>query len=215
MARARLPKLSKLYNLNKTPLAKIEKVDTATLEQILKEWSRIANARAKRLEKVDKDYSGLYQFRKGGKFGRKEAYRSRDAMLNEIKRVKNIGVRLTLPQLKKELAEVKKAYNEIIPQKEEPKQKQKKTKQEAPKIEYISYEEFRKAFAMYRASFGQVPQEVYEKVKSIVTSMSSRTLTEVYELVIRITNEELTKYYESMEDLSTPENFGDEDDLPW
>ena len=116
MARARLPKLSKLYNLNKTPLAKIEKVDTATLEQILKEWSRIANARAKRLEKVDKDYSGLYQFRKGGKFGRKEAYRSRDAMLNEIKRVKNIGVRLTLPQLKKELAEVKRAYGEIVPQ---------------------------------------------------------------------------------------------------
>ena len=203
MARRSKPEWVKLFKLDTTHLSDLQNLSIGDLQDLLKEWSRIGNQRAKRMKRIDKDYSGLYEYEKSGKFG-KFNYNEKEKIINELKRIQRIGSKLKASKVKKEQDDIKKAKERI-------EQKAKNEGREGT----IPLDKFRKAFAIFRAGYGVVPPEVYDKVKAIVLTMTDRPLDEVVSLIARLVEEEMEKYYANMRDMYEPDEFEDEEDLPW
>ena len=194
---------AKLYKLNTTKLDTLKDLNEAQLSGILKEWARLGNARATRVEKIDPLFSALHEYKKGGKYGKKEKYRDRETMLNELRRIKIETLRMNKKEVVKEEKEIKRILDGA---------------KASPKFDIgettIDEKKFRQGFAMYRDNFASVDPSVYEKVRALVKKVSDRDLYDVYYLIIRYVDEMKIR-----DDLNLEEKFSqpneDTEDLPY
>lgn len=202
-----MPRKPKVRKIEDTALSSLTKLSTSVLTFTLEKWSRTANQRARRMEKLDPNYSALYEFHKGGKFGKHETYRSRESILNELARIKNIAPKLKTKKVKKEKQEIEDIYREQTG----------KTGDVSSGIKNkIPLDKFRKAFAIFKAGRGMIIQEIYERIKDAVLSMTDRDLNDVVNLITRLYDNFVGDYYDSLEDFESSgfEPYEDED-VPW
>lgn len=168
---------AKLYKINSTQLSSLENLDLPTLRSVLKEWARVGNMRATRVKKVDPLYSLLHEYKKGGRYGKKETYRDKETILDELRRVKLESSHLNKKEAEKERKEVQAFRDKIM------------TLPEFENEAMIDEEKFRQGFAMYRDHYASVAIDVYDKVKQLVLKATDRDLYGVYYLIIRYVDE--------------------------
>ena len=194
---------AKLYKLNTTKLDTLKDLNEAQLSGILKEWARLGNMRATRVKKIDPLFSALHEYKKGGRYGKKEKYRDKDTMLNELRRIKVETLRMNKKEVVKEEQEIKRILDGA---------------KASPKfdIETSTFDEikFRQGFAMYRDNFTSVDPAMYEKVRDIVKKASERDLYDVYYLIIRAVDEMKIKEAQQKQKKYNKPNE-DTDDLPY
>ena len=194
---------AKLYKLNTTKLDTLKDLNEAQLSGILKEWARLGNIRASRVKKIDPLFSALHEYKKGGRYGKKEKYRDRETMLNELRRIRVETLRMNKKEVVKEEKEIKRILDGA---------------KASPKFDSatatIDDKKFRQGFAMYRDNFVTVDPSMYEKVRALVKKASDRDLYDVYYLIIRYVDEINIK-----EGLGLEEKFSqpteDTEDLPY
>ena len=191
---------ARFYKINETNLSSLKDLDLPTLREILKEWARIGNMRASRVKKIDPQYSHLHEYKKGGKYGKKETYRDKESVLDELRRIKTESSHLNKKEALQEKKDVEAFLDKI---KSAPEFKDKDT---------IDEEKFRKGFAMYRDHYGVVSNEVYDKVKELVLKATDRDLYGVYYLIIRYVDEVEAQIIEEYEKTY---GFEDSEDLPF
>lgn len=206
----------KNYKLDKTSLKRLNRLTTAHLSEVLKYWSRIGNQRASRMKKLDPFYSGVFEYSRGGRFGKHEAYKDRDTILNELYRVRNVGQKLKTKNLKAEQQEMKRAYAEIQKKVNKVKDTKAKIKSKGLKSEKtISYDAFRKGFAIFKSKYKYIDPEFYERAKNAIMNMADRdyTVVNIADLIDNLWGEYQSSMIEQP-DSSNPFSV-DEIDGPW
>lgn len=168
---------AKLYKINSTQLSSLEDLDLPTLRSVLKEWSRVGNMRATRVKKVDPLYSLLHEYKKGGRYGKKETYRDKETILDELRRIKLESSHLNKKEAEKERKEVQAFRDKIA------------SSPDFSNQTTIDEEKFRQGFAMYRDHYANVTALVYDKVKELILKATDRDLYSVYYLIIRYVDE--------------------------
>lgn len=153
MARSFDPKQHKIET---TSLNQLRRYSTQNLEKQLKEWSRIANARYKRIAEYDPMFSVVQEAKRGGKFGASGHYTSRESMLNELKRIKNQATHLK----KREATKEKEDLSNIL----------KGIEVEGKKV---SEDTVRIAFIVFLKRNNALDQEVYDYIKKLILRMSA------------------------------------------
>lgn len=166
--------------------SRLKRLSDESLNALLQEWSRVGNTRAQRMRRYDPDYSGVFRYDKEGKFGTQDAYKDREAMIEEILRIKSLAPELRQGKARAEAEEVQKILKDI----------------EEGVSDSREYEEvstlFRQAFAMFRDGHNQVANDFYDTAKTmretIVSNYKSKYQMEA--MIIRLYNNYSPKYTE-------------------
>lgn len=153
-------------------LAELENMTNKELKALLKKSSRTANARAKYIKKVAPEYSAVYEFERGGKFGVHTTFKDRESMINELTRVKYVGQKLRARKAHEEET----MLNNIVVQ---------------GSFENVqASEQVRRAFGWFKDGHDNVVQSVYNEVKAIMAQLPEEEyLTNAYNLVVKLINE--------------------------
>lgn len=198
------------YNIDKgIAPSRLKRLSDKSLNALLNEWSRVGNARAKRLSKSDPSYSAVFRYNKEGKFGTKDTYKSRESMIQEITRIKE-----TAPQLRvsKARAETKEIDNII--------EKIKQSAKVSDPLEDGTEEVdnlFRQAFAMFRDGHGQVAIDFYDNAKAIRETITSgfKSKYQMEAMIIRMYEKYEKTYTSQKEELKGFTTVSDDEDLPF
>lgn len=180
----------KRYKVDTTPLSRLSRLNTAHLESVLTEWSRIGNQRAKRMKKLDPMYSSLLYMDEGGRFGKSGVYKDRISVIHELQRIKEIAPSLKKKHVENEALAIKGVESTL----EEP----------------IPEQVFRGAFASFKRKHGYVAPKIYQMIKAVITKMSKMSFSRTEAVIERLYNEYSTEIYEKYEEDTLPD-----DALPW
>lgn len=186
----------KNYNIDKTPMSKLLRLNEKHLSEVLTRWSSISNQRAIRMKKVDPMYSGILTFERGGSYGKSGTYKDKSSVITELQRIKREAPALKKKSVIKEREELIRVKMGVEPTNEGK----------------IDDKTFRQAFAMFSKRHANIPAGIYDALKKSLLQMSNKTsLYDVESLIERLYDEYITEEYEDEEDLF--EDIGD--DLPW
>lgn len=183
----------KNYNVDTTPVSRLEKLSERYLAKVLDKWSRIGNQRAYRMSKIDSMYSSILTFKRGGRFGKSGTYLNKETMLNELVRIKSIAPNLKKAKVEQEAQEMKGLYDAVLPNSEK-----------------ISMDKFRTSFAMFKSKHGYIPTEIYNKIKEAITRMHDReNLYDIENIIEKLYDEFMIQAAEKL----YTDNLNS--DLPW
>lgn len=180
------------YNIDKgVSPSRLKRLSNESLRELLGEWSRVGNARAKRMAKLDPDYSGVFRYNKEGKFGTKDTYKTRESMIEEIQRIKSLAPELKLGKVREEAEEVQTILEKL-------------DKGVTDSREYEEVNQlFRQAFAMFRDGHNQVANDFYDNAKTmremIVSNYKSKYQMEA--MIIRLYSKYDKTYTKAKEEL--------------
>lgn len=181
------------FKIKDVNLSNLENLDDAMLRQTLKDVSRIGNQRAKRMEKYDENYSGIYEYKRGKKFGAKETFKSREDMINEITRTVQTSSKLTKKRVDQENKMLKEIY-------------------EGGHLEGqgVTSEQLKKAWGWYKDGHGDVAIKIYKEVKNIMAQLPEEEyLTNAYNMLQRLVEEK------EREEEERQKTIYDDDELPF